>query len=104
MKKTLVRFYDENDKTSLEGKRHFLVIDCSWDKLDSDTFTRMLLSVTGMKWQTYNSYMVGTAEIEESELYWSEIMNYDMQEVCIDCDRVKEQKYYDFPKMFRWWE
>lgn len=104
MERTLIRFYDENDQSSLEGKRHFLVLDCSFEELSSDEFERMLLSVTGMKWQTYNSYMVGTADISEDELYWSEIMNYDMYEVCIDCSRVANKKYYDFPKIFRWWE
>lgn len=104
MKKTLIRFYDVNDPSSITGEKLFLVLDCSYDDLSDDDFMTIICSITSMKWQNYNKYMVGEADLSDSKLYWSEIMDYEMHEVCIDCDKVENKKYYNFPKMFRWWE
>ncbi len=88
MKKTLLRVYDREDKASMTGKCYWIVLDGTFEELSDYDFEMILQNLTRLSWQRYTSYAVGTADIEENELYWSEIMSYEMHEVRIDIDRV----------------
>lgn len=97
MKKTLLRVYDKNQKNSLLGENYFIVLPENYDCYDLET---CLWQVTNMKWQTYTSYLLGTADIKEDELYWSEITNYNLHEVCINIDRVDVIGKYKLASIF----
>ena len=104
MNKTVIRLYDKYDKTSMIGKCYFLVLDGTWDELSDYDFEIIINSISRMSWQHYTSYAVGEIEVEKDELMWSEIMNYEMFEVKIDVDRVKNIKKYKLPADLNWYE
>ena len=79
MAKTLIRLYDREDETSLVGKCYFIVLNGTFDELSDYDFECILNSVARMSWQNYTNYAVATCDnITEDELFWSEIMNYNM--------------------------
>ena len=101
--KTLIRFYDHTDEYSLQGKCYFIVLPGTWEDLSDYDFECILNCVTRMPWQRYSRYAVGTAEIDENELFWSEIMSYDMHEVNIEIERVKGIQRYKLPSYYYEW-
>ncbi|WP_195200650.1 hypothetical protein [Faecalispora jeddahensis] len=97
MKKTLMRVYDKRDETSMIGKCYFLVLPGTWDELSDYEFETCLNAVCNTLWQSYTSYAVGTADIEENEMFWSEIMSYEWYEVKIDISRVEDIQRFKLP-------
>ncbi len=97
MKKTLIRVYDKNDQYANFQKRYFVVLE---DESDEE-IEYVLTKIASMRWQNYTSYIIGTADIEEDELYWSEIMGYEMKEIKIDINRVKINGNYKLPQCLR---
>ena len=98
MKKTVLRLYDKNDEYSLQGKCYFVVLESSFDDLSDHEFEVILNCISSMSWQHYTSYAVGEVEIDESELFLCEILNYDYDECHIDASRVENLKKYKLPK------
>lgn len=100
MKKTLLRVYDREDKASMKGKCYWIVLDGTFEELSDYDFEMILQNLTRLSWQRYTSYAVGTADIEENELFWSEIMSYEMHEVRIDINRVTITNRYKLSPCF----
>ena len=99
MTKTLIRLYNRNDRSSLSGKCYFIVLPGTFDELSDYDFDRILNSVASMPWQSYTSYAIATCDdIKEEELFWSEIMNYNMHEIKIDVERVTIVSRYKLPE------
>jgi len=97
MKRTLLRVYDREDKTSMTGKCYWIVLDGTFEEL-SDYDTEIILqNITKMSWQRYTSWAIGTADINEDELFWSEILSYGMHEVRIDASRVDITHKFKLP-------
>ena len=101
MKRTLVRVYDRNDEYTNYHECYFLIMPDEYDINNNSHFDKYLLpclaQVAGMGWQTYTSYIVGTAELEEDEEFWSEITNYEIKECKIHIDRVDIIGKYKLP-------
>lgn len=90
--KKVLRVFDKNDGYSMQGTRYFLVLD----NYDSEDLEFILNKISGMQWQNYNSYAIGTiTDMYKDELYYSEIMNYNMYEINVDVDRIKDIKIFD---------
>ena|SRR5690554_2194753 len=106
--RVVLRVYDKNEKYSLYGECYYLVMpeDFDLNNLDDyfvyDELYRRLIQVNSMKYQDYTSYVLGVAEIAEDEMFWSEITNYELMEVKINTDRVKNKKYYKLPIEMIW--
>ena len=95
MKKTVLRVYDKNDEYANDYKRYFLVLP---DNYDDYTIEQNLMRIAGMRWQNYTSWLIGTVDdLEESEMFWSEITDYELKECKIELSRVKEIKRYKLP-------
>lgn len=102
MGKTLLRVYDKNEKYTNTGDCYFLILPDDYDN-DNDWHYEQYIypniaKISGMRWQPYTSYMIGTAEIEENEMFWSEITNYELKECKIDINRVKIIGKYKMPE------
>lgn len=64
-------------------------------------FLRILNKITAMSWQHYTSFAIGIVEdLEENEMFWCEVMDYEMYETRIDVERVKDIEKYKLPEMF----
>lgn len=97
MKKTLLRVYDKHDETSMIGKCYFLVLPGTWEELSDYDFDSIINPICNMPWQHYTSYAVGEADVEENEMFWSEIAGYELKEVKIDIDRVENIQKFKLP-------
>lgn len=88
--KKVLRVFDKNDEYSMSGRCYFLV-------LDNDNDLEIALNkISSMQWQNYNTYAIGTiTDLYKDELYYSEIMDYDMYEIKVDCNRIKDIKIFD---------
>jgi hypothetical protein len=97
----LLRVYNKEDKMANKGNVYFLVLPENYDN-DSDEhyqkyiFPR-LVAISGMAWQKYTSYMIGTADVDASEMVWSEITGYELKECKIDVARVNVLGRYRLP-------
>jgi hypothetical protein len=102
MTKTLVRFYDREDNTSLVGNCYFLISDKTKEELmNSYELEDMMIAATSMRWQKYTSYAIGVIDdLEEDEMFWSEIMNYNMKECEVHVNRVHDIEKYKLPEMY----
>ena len=89
MTKKVLRVFDKSDEYSMTGIKYFLVLDKESD------LEIALNKISGMQWQDYNAYAIGTINVFYDELYYSEIMDYDMNEIKVDVDRVKNIVFYD---------
>lgn len=99
MKKTLIRLYNREDDTALTGKCYFLVLNGTYEELSADELESILNTIANMGWQRYTSYAIATCDnLTEEDLFWSEIMNYDMYEVNIPVERVTITKKYRLPE------
>lgn len=102
MEKTLLRVYDKNDKYTNTGECYFLVLPEEYNNNNDYHYEQYIYPniarISGMGWQPYTSYTIGTAEIEENEMFWSEITNYELKECKIDMDRVKIIGKYKMPE------
>jgi len=96
MKRTVLRVYDRNETTSLQGEKCFVVLPENYEYFDDIEYPLdwLLSRISSMGWQDYTSYMYGTAELEEDELYWCEIVGGECKETCIDISRVTDVKKY----------
>lgn len=89
MTRTVVRVFDSSDEYSMTGKQYFMVLD------DLQDLEKVVYAISRMRWQNYNSYAVGEiTDLYKDELYWSEIMDYNMKEIKVDVERVKNIKTY----------
>ena len=106
MKKTVLRVYDENEKYTNYHECYFLVLPEDYDDNNDYHYQEYifprLAQIAGMKWQSYTSYIIGTADIKEEEMVWSEITNYELYEVKIHISRVKISGTYDLPECITW--
>lgn len=88
MTKKVLRVFDKTAEYSMTGINYFLVLDKESD------LEMALNKISGMHWQNYNAYAIGTVDLYKDELYYSEIMDYDMNEIKVDVDRVKNIKIF----------
>lgn len=102
MKRTVLRVFDGKDKYSLTGECYFLVMPEGFEfsRDYEDVVVPNLARVTSMSWQNYDGFLVGETELEEDELFWSEITGYELHECKIDIDRVEVSGKYKLPQMF----
>ena len=100
MKRTLLRVYDREDKTSMTGECYWIVLDGTFEELSDYDLEIILQNITKMPWQRYTSWAIGTADINDDELFWSEILSYEMHEVCIDASRVDITHKFKLPTRF----
>ena len=99
MTKSLIRLYNREDETALTGKCFFLVLDGTYEDLSESELDFILNKIGSMGWQRYTSYAVATCDdITEQDIFWSEIMNYNMQEVNINIERVNVIAKYRLPE------
>jgi|GEM_PF-2091253 len=88
--KKVLRVFDKNDATASTGKCYFLI-------LDNDNDLEIALNkISSMQWQDYNAYAIGTiTDLYKDELLYSEIMEYNMYEINVDWNRIKNFKIFD---------
>lgn len=100
MVKTVLRVYDKNEEYTNTGECYFLIMpdryESEWEK--EEELEARLVQITSMGWQNYTSYMIGTADIEEKEMFWSEVTHYSRMECKIDINRVKITERYGLPE------
>lgn len=93
---TLLRVYDRNDKYALTGECYFAVLPKNYD---DEELERRLTQIAGMSWQNYTSYALGECDdLKEDELFWCEVCRYEIHEVKIEVNRVKNIKKYRLPE------
>lgn len=101
MFKNLLRVYNKNDEYANYHKCYFLIMPDEYDPTNDYHFYDYLLprlcQLTKLQWQDYTSYFEGTADIEENEMFWSAITNYELYECKIHINRVNITGNYDLP-------
>jgi len=106
MKRTLLRVYDKNEKYTNNGECYFLILPENYDNNNNYHYVEYiypnLCAISGMQWQNYTSYLIGNAEIEEDEMFWSEITGYILKECKIDIKRVSIIGKYKLPIEMTW--
>lgn len=95
MKKDLLRVYDKKDKYANTMECYFVILPENYNDRDIEI---LLSQITGMGWQDYTSYIIGEADIDKSEEYWSEITGYELKECKIDINRVTIKHNYKLPE------
>ena len=102
MLKNVLRVYDKNEKYTNTGKCYFVVLPDEYDPNNDWHFREyiypIIARISGMGWQSYTSYMEGTADIAEGEMFWSEITGYELKECKIDINRVNIMGCYKLPE------
>ena len=102
MKSNVMRVYDRNEQNTNTGLCYFLILPEEYDPENEWHFQEYvvpnLARVSGMSWQSYTSYLLGMADIDESEMFWSEITGYTLKECKIDISRVEVAGKYVIPE------
>lgn len=102
MKKQVLRVYDKKDKEANNGECYFLIMPDEYDPNNDWHYEEYLLprlcQIASLQWQNYTSYIEGTADVEEDEMFWSEITHYDLYECKIDISRVTVTGRYTLPE------
>ena len=108
----LLRVYDKTDKYTNTGRCYFIILPdkkflkehydagsyITYEEAMDEEIERRLAQISGMKWQKYTSYMLGTADVDESEMFWSEITNHELKECKIEIERVTIEGKYKLPQ------
>lgn len=102
MKRRVIRVYDKNEKYTNTGKCFFLILPEDYNPENPCDYEKHvylnLIHIACMSWQSYTSFLEGTADISENEMFWSEITGYTLKECKIDIDRVEITGRYKLPE------